>query len=193
MTVPILLRGFAAAVVFAVLASAGQGAERICFEAEAGTPTDPVRVEEEGKASGGKCVSIPEGAGKPPEVKGDLSFLIDVKKEGRYLLWARCWWDDGCGNSFKLAVDDAEPVVVGEDGTYKRWHWVNLRGVTFQLAAGEHGIKLLNNEDGIKVDQILLLTDRLYVPVAVEKVNCVPKRAEKSPEGSDPKESVPPG
>ena len=44
----------------------------------------------------------------------------------------------------------------------------------------------MNNEDGIKVDQFLLLTDRLYVPVAVEKINCEPQSQRKTggPAGS---------
>lgn len=162
-------------ILLLVLGPVAHAAPRACFEVETGTATAPVALEDESGASGGKCISIPEGVGKPPDVQGDASFTITVPQEGNYVVWARCLWQDGCGNSVRVSVDGSEPAILGEDGTYKRWHWVMLRGMTFKLTQGDHQFRLMNNEDGIKIDQILLLTDRLYVPVAVEKIDCTPK------------------
>ncbi|MCH7909979.1 MAG: hypothetical protein IIB38_10225, partial [Candidatus Hydrogenedentes bacterium] len=90
----------------------------------------------------------------------------------------RKWWEDGCGNSVRIGVDDFPPYVVGGDGTYKYWDWIKM-SVTLELPAGDHRLTLYNNEDGVWVDQILLTSDPEYVPVGQESAaGSDPSRAE---------------
>ena len=169
-------------IVVLVLAAAGmtvgRAGETICFEAEsADTVTaavqvvtvdisaEPAAVKE---ASGGKCLEVKEGAGKPPDMGGEAVYRFEIKAGGMFVLWVRAWWMDGCGNSLTLMLDNGRPFVFGEDGTFKSWHWV--RGMKADLKPGRHELKIQNREDGIKIDQVLLTSDMRYVPVGAEDV-----------------------
>lgn len=163
--------------IVATLAAKGAG-EVICFEAEsadtvtavvkivtAELSTESAAVKE---ASGGKCLEIPEGAGKPPEAGGEAIYKFEAQNDGKFVLWIRSWWTDGCGNSLTLILDNGRPFIFGEDGTFKAWHWV--RGMKAELKAGAHELKIQNREDGIKIDQILFASDTRYVPTGIEDV-----------------------
>ena len=47
---------------------------------------------------------------------------------------------------------------MGDDGTDKVWHWVELSDPPLTLAAGTNTIEFLNREDGALVDQVLITT-----------------------------------
>ena len=169
-----------AAVLLALgLASVARAGDTICFEAAAttnvvapmkivkatpGSPDEKVLRE----ACNQRALDIPEGVGKPPDVGGEAVFRFNVKESGSYWLWARVWWDDGCGNSFTVVLDNKKPYAFGDDATYKSWHWV--KGLKDPLTPGVHVLRIQNREDGIKVDQILFTQDGQYVPVGVEDV-----------------------
>ncbi|MEA3399792.1 MAG: hypothetical protein U9R79_00970 [Armatimonadota bacterium] len=102
-----------------------------------------------------------------PSDDGNARFRIRVPASGVYRLWARGHWYDSCGNSFFLIVDDKPATVIGEDGTYQKWHWV--KGPRLQLSAGVHIIRIQNKEDGAKLDQFMLTNNSRYVPVRAEK------------------------
>ena len=120
----------------ALAAAQGFAADIVCIEAEAATnviapmrvtskaPPAPKQGEPE-PISGGKHLEIPQGAGYPPKVTtGEATWAFEVPTAGRYYLWCRVRWDDECGNSLTMHIDDAKPFTFGQDGTYKRWHWV---------------------------------------------------------------------
>ncbi len=123
-------------------------------------------------ASGGAYIHIPlqrphgNQEGEPLD-QGRAVYKVRVPEAGRYRFWARTHWHDGCGNSFFLRINNNPPVVIGQDGTYKVWHWV--RGPLVTLAAGEHTIVIQNREDGAKLDQWMLTNDLRYVPVRAER------------------------
>lgn len=151
--------------------------ETICLEAEAAevlTPpmrlisVDATNAPEVKEAAGGRCLEIPESAGKPPEVGGDARYACQVTAAADFILWIRVWWLDSCGNSLTVVLDDGKPFAFGQDGTYKSWHWV--RGMKVYLPAGRHALKIENREDGVKIDQILLTSVPRYVPVGIESV-----------------------
>jgi len=112
-------------------------------------------------ASKGSYVELPDGVGKGDSIGGKVVFEFEVKQPARYMLWARVNWLDGCGNSFGVAMDDGPQVVIGEDGTYKVWQWLNIKGDAgiFRLKAGKHKLEFRNTEDGPKLDQVILTTD----------------------------------
>ena len=169
--------------IWGLTAFTAQAIDKVCLEAETATElTAPMRVVDAENppaqakakpvagASGNKYIEIPEGAGKPPDVLGDATFTFTIKKEGTYYLWARVYWPDGCGNSFGMSIDGAKAFTFGQDGTEKRWHWVQApkRLKQLELEAGKHTLQVSNREDGAIVDQILLVNHKRYVPVAIE-------------------------
>ena len=126
-------------------------------------------------ASGGSYLEIPEGRGNPPKIEsGQAKIEVEIPKDGAYVFWARVWWEGECGNSLRVKVDDAAPFLFGEDGTFKSWHWVKFpvarTAKPIQLKKGPHAVVLLNNEDGVRVDQIVFCADRRWVPVDIEPV-----------------------
>lgn len=157
----------------------------ICFEAESSADVSaPVKAARPGTrspatdaqalraASGRGYLEIPEGSGNPPEIKaGSARFAFDIREAGKYYLWCRVWWDNECGNSLRIGIDEARSFTFGQDATYKRWHWVKAppRLKQLNLSRGGHALTVLNREDGIKLDQLLLVNSRHYVPVGIEE------------------------
>jgi hypothetical protein len=164
-------------------APAGLAGDTVCFEAEALEGiTEPMEVVDAAKmpsddvskavqgASGDKYLQIAIGKGKAPKVTCQAGFAFEVEKEGTYYLWGRVWWDGECSNSFFMTLDDGLPFVFGEDATYNAWHWVKAppRLKQLNLSKGKHKLTIKNREDGVRLDEILLVLDKNYVPVAIE-------------------------
>ena len=151
----------------------------ICVEAESATSlTPPMRIASAtnsppaeatvlAQASGQAALDVPQGVGKPPEVGGDATLTFTLPSDGEYILWGRAWWDDECGNSLTLSIDDGRDFSFGQDPTYKTWHWIRStpRLKQLKLTAGKHTLKIKNREDGIKLDQVLFTKSKRYVPI----------------------------
>ncbi len=116
-----------------------------------------------------KITGKPEGIPDPsPAEWGGLVFTVKLPKPMRVKICLRTMWEDGCGNSIYLKTAGmARPVMVGDDGTYKEWHWVATRN-EIVLPAGEQKIVLVNREDGVRVDQLLITGDEKYEPQEIE-------------------------
>jgi len=122
-------------------------------------------------SSGGKYVNLPDTPRKDgesedrelarQEKKGKIIFDFEVEETARYRLWARINWLDGCGNSFGVVMDNGPMITLGDDGTYKRWRWVSIKGKEgqFRLTKGKHRLEFRHTEDGASLDQILLTTN----------------------------------
>ena len=174
-------RWFAACAAFATCSSAATAAT-LLIEAEDAAALEPhfTRIEAATPPAGilpvpdashGTYLAVPQGAGNPPDVTGGKAvFQVDIPEEGLYTLWLRAYWDDSCGNSVSIQLDN-RPAFMLEDSTYKTWHWVRSppRLVPLQLAAGPATLTLHNREDGVRIDQILLTTDRRRVHVGIEE------------------------
>ncbi len=157
-------------------------AANIVFEAETAAGIEaPMLLESatdgadaEHTASGGSFLHIKEGAGNPPKLdKGFARFEIDVPASGAYRLWARVRWEGECSNSFTVQIDDRPAFLFGEDMTFGVWHWVKhpvaRTAPLIQLEKGRHVIVFRNREDGVALDQILLASDKRFVPVGIAK------------------------
>lgn len=173
----------------AVLVQTGQAQTIVCFEAEhAPLVQAPMRVTDADRvpinektileaASGGAYLEVPDKAGAPPEVTtGRAVIPFEVPEDGTYILWIRAYWSDECGNSVGIAIDDARPFSFGQDSTYKAWHWVKSppRIKQLELSKGKHRLEIINREDGVRLDQVLLVNTRRYVPVDIEDVTFTP-------------------
>jgi hypothetical protein len=124
-------------------------------------------------ASGGRYLEIAQGKGNPPKREaGQAVFTVTVPADGDYTLWCRAFWSDECGNSFLINLDQAKPFIIGEDSTFKTWHWVKapVRLKQLTLTKGVHALTVRNREDGVCLNQLLLTSDKQYVPVDVERV-----------------------
>jgi len=158
------------ATVTGVALAAGDA--RVCFEAE--TPASiesPLKKVAKGSSkeySGRGYLEIPWDQNKTKNI-GTATYKVNAKVAGTYYLWARTFWANGCGNSIALTVNDGSKKVLGEDGTYDKWHWVGGNS-RVSLKAGTNTIVLHNNETGIRVDQIFLTQDGDYTPVNTRKV-----------------------
>ena len=157
--------------------------DRVCLEAEASEAvTAPMRVVDAAGtnagvvavagASGGKYLEIPDGAGHPPDMtRGDAVLPFEVDAAGDYVLWCRVYWLSECNSSFTMMLDDTLPFTFGKDATYNTWHWVKAppRLKQLTLAKGKHRLTIRNRQDGVKLDQVLFVLDKRYVPVGVEE------------------------
>lgn len=161
------------AVVLVAAAVAWAATVKIVVEGEDYFAISPSMAKVTGstEASGGAYVHIPlrrphAATESGPSDTGNARYKINVPSAGKYQLWARTNWYDSCGNSFFVIVDDKPAVVIGEDGTYGKWHWV--KGPLLTLSAGQHIIRFQNREDGAKLDQFMLINSTRYVPVRAE-------------------------
>jgi hypothetical protein len=148
---------------------AGATATKVVFEAESYSSITPSMAKATSSVvSGGAYIHVPlkrphgETEGAPTD-QGKAVYKLRMPVAGNYRFWALCNWYDGCGNSFFVKIDDKPPVVLGQDGTYQRWHWI--KGPLLQLSAGQHTVVIQYREDGAKLDQAMFINDARYVPV----------------------------
>jgi hypothetical protein len=159
--------GLAAVGVLTVGFGVAQAAD-ICFEAEAANSiSKPFEIAQSPTASGGKCVVQPLKSGRPPAVRCEAVYHFRVTSPGKYKLWGRALWPNGCANSVNVVLDKAKTLTLGQDGTYRRWHWVELKSYSWTLSRGEHTLQMQNREDGPAMDEFFLTTDADYVPVGI--------------------------
>jgi len=123
----------------------------------------------------GPFLEIPEGAGNPPKRNEGLArFPLNIPADADYTLWCRVFWEGECSNSFRITFDDQPAFLFGEDATYKTWHWVKYpvsrTAKRIHLTQGPHILTFHNREDGVRLDQILISTDKRFVPVDIEPV-----------------------
>jgi hypothetical protein len=145
-----------------------------CFEAEKTatieSPFNVIRVvNKKDSASAEHALEIKQGAGSGSKVGGRVTYKFTVSEDGTYIFWARVWWLDSCGNSFTFSYNNGKKITLGNDNTYKRWHWKKSR-IKLKLSKGEHTLTIFNREDGIKIDQLLITNDKLYIPQGIEKI-----------------------
>jgi len=149
-------------------ADAPKGTVEIEAEGTVGLQT-PFRVVGDEECSGGTCVTIPRGVGKPASQPSRATYVARIGRKATYRAWLRVKWTDGDGNSLFLAVPGREPSVVGQDGTYGRWHWAP--GPDVELTKGSHSLVILHREDGVSLDRILLVPDTRFVPVGTKGIH----------------------
>ena len=137
--------------------------------------TAPVEKGTDSQAFKNTVLKILDGKGTPPDDKepamvfGGAEFAFELPSDAECKVWLRVWWDGSCGNTINLKMDD-EPksITVGNDGTYRTWHWLEAPKI-YKLASGKHSLFLLNREDGIMFDQLLITNDHQYVPQGIEE------------------------
>jgi PKD repeat protein len=154
--------------------------EYIWLEAEdAGILTPDFEIVSDTSASNGKYIQIPEGVGFRAH-DGEASYNISINTSGNYTVW-------GCKIAAK--IKDNFFFVQIDDGTEYLWtlalsdnwqwdavnHWGSggefdpeIDPAVFTLSAGEHTLRILQREDGAKLDKLLITNDMSYVPPYIE-------------------------
>ena len=154
-----------------VAPSALAAGAKVCFEAENVSALQKPLIRKWGSPnkpySGNGYLEIPWDKNKTKGI-GQAVYRIRVAKAGVYSLWARTFWANGCGNSVAVSVNGSTPKVLGEDGTYDKWHWVG-GNARVKLNAGVNTVVLKNRETGVSVDQFYLTQDADYTPVGIRK------------------------
>lgn len=167
-TLPLLLAGSALALLSPVAFAANA---KVCFEAENAVKVESPLKKVSGKGatvSGGGYLEIPWDQNKTKGI-GEATYKFNVKTAGTYYVWARTFWQNGCGNSVEVKVNGGDGKILGEDGTYNAWHWVGGRA-RVALKAGQNTLTLKNRETGVQVDQFFFCQDGEYAPVDKRKV-----------------------
>jgi len=109
-------------------------------------------------ASGNSALAIPADAGKG---KGSACYRFADIPVGTCSVWVRASWTDACSNSIGCVIAGKHMVI--SDEIFGKWHWVaSVRRV--DLPGGSIDLRLQNLEDGVMIDQILLVSDARLVP-----------------------------
>ncbi len=105
---------------------------------------------------------------------GSASTTISVPSTATYRVWSRIMTGTAAtDNSYSLEVDGNSCYVVGNNNAIaaNTWTWVDYQnGVTtskidlVNLTAGNHTIKMVGTEDGVKLDRIILTADLTCLP-----------------------------
>ncbi len=106
-------------------------------------------------SSGDHVIEIPKDSGKGI---GTAEYELDIPESGMYKLFARVWWEDGCSNSIAVEIGNLPRIVLSNE-LFKKWQLIESV-VPIALDKGKCRLKIINLEDGVKIDFLGL------VPVA---------------------------
>ncbi len=150
--------------------------DKIWFEAEqADTIANPFTISADERASQGKFISAPNGAGSEytPGGKVMASYTVTINQPGVYYLWGRVRVRSTEDDSFFVQIDDGSDKL-WEVARGRQWHWDRVRDrhiadpALFALTEGVHTIRIKLREDGTELDKMLLTNDPNLVPGDVE-------------------------
>jgi beta-lactamase regulating signal transducer with metallopeptidase domain len=156
-------------------ASAAPGAFYRLLEAEGARADAALDRAGDPLASGGEYVVFGERHGQPDSA----SFVFDVSRPGRYVIWGRVLAPGDHANSFFASLDGGPEVIW--DTPHRRarrsdrwWTWDRLSAreqghppvdpLFFELEPGRHVLRLRTREAGTRLDAILVTSDLTHRP-----------------------------
>lgn len=104
----------------------------------------------------------------PAQNFGIATSSTSVPEAGRYRVFVRLMAPDTNSNSVLLDIDGGDCFTVGNNSTAipaNAWTWVNYHSgnqssfMDVDLTAGQHSIRIIGQEAGVKVDRVILTTD----------------------------------
>src|SRR3989338_9668384 len=112
---------------------------------------------------------------------GRATYTVNLPRAGVYYLWGRILSPTPTNDSFYVSVDgEAEDIYDTAENLWSPlWQWTRVTGRTdnggtpslrnenprkFQLSAGEHTLALRGRDSITKLDKIILISDRSYMP-----------------------------
>ncbi|MGB0385709.1 MAG: DUF7594 domain-containing protein [Ardenticatenaceae bacterium] len=135
-------------------------------EAEEGQLTGDFMVDNDGLASGGQYIHVPNGAGNSfsgPDPTNQAEYCFQVDSAGTYRIKAAVYAATGADNSFYVQVHDSPSSGYlwdfPKNSTYEIDHVSDRNGadpVEVVLSAGEHSVKIFLRENGARLDTLEL-------------------------------------
>ncbi|MNR30977.1 hypothetical protein D3C85_1484580 [compost metagenome] len=123
--------------------------------------------------SGGAYMSIPETAGDHVSSIW-TEYGLDVTNGGSFDVWMLASGADNGSDSFQLSVDNGtavDAVITYNSGFVWRKAYTGL-----SLSTGQHSLKVIDREDGVKVDKIMLTKNTSHaVPAGNGETALYPK------------------
>lgn len=145
----------------------------VWLEAEAGSPTAPLRTLRDGAASGGRYVRAPKDRTSTdvPPADGRATYRFSVAEAGTYRVWGRVIVQDTGTDSFWIRMDGGDWVRWNEIDAGTAWHWDAVHDtdngnavVDFRLSSGVHTLEVAYRERRAQLDKLLVTDDLGYVP-----------------------------
>jgi enterochelin esterase-like enzyme len=136
------------------------------LEAEDALLTSPLRILDDPTASGGRCLIYDSGPHSQSEVpdSGHVTFSIDIKEEGFYVIYVRLKAFDRNNSSYYFKVDTFDWQIitardtVWNEETKESPH--SFTGITeYPFFPGEHTVELAYRQPGVKLDYIRVIRD----------------------------------
>ena len=159
-------------------ASSGNGGTEaapayVWLEAEAGSPTAPLRVRRSDAASAGRYVEAPGDrySKAAPPADGRASYRFSVAQAGTYRVWGRVIAANTGSDSFWIRMDGGDWVRWNEIDAGRSWRWDAVHDadegnavVGFRLSSGAHTLEVAYRERSARLDKLLVTDDLAYVP-----------------------------
>lgn len=104
---------------------------------------------------------------------GSASATIKIDNSTKYRIWSRIMSADANNNSYLLEVDGNTCYVVGDSNNLVpgAWTWVDYQNgsgtstkMEQTLTTGDHSIKMIGREAGVKLGRVLFVSDTACVP-----------------------------
>jgi len=141
--------------------------------------TDPFQIFDAPHTWGGKYLSVPDTLDRSGDEIGEAQYKFVIPKEGEYMVIARVMASHRHADSFSISIDEGEPHRWDIKPQVPRWVWnaptvqPDGRGgiLLFHLEAGEHTLKIGNQEDGAKIDRLVIQRLPLDIPALAELVD----------------------
>ncbi len=103
---------------------------------------------------------------------GTATSTVKIDNATTYKVWSRLYAPDTTNNSYLLEVDGNSCFVVGDGGINPgAWSWVDYQNgaasskISMALTAGNHTLKMIGREPGVKLGRVLLVSDANCTPV----------------------------
>jgi hypothetical protein len=138
---------------------------KIWIEAEDGDIYAPMQIADNGDASEGSYIWVPNRSGR----KGYAEYTFEVQTAGEYVIWGRVLSSNGRDNSFFVSVDDNKSVL-WDTLISDTWIWGQIKNRNetspriYNLTTGEHKLTIFQREDGTKLDKIIITSDFAMIP-----------------------------
>ncbi|MDQ3065386.1 MAG: carboxypeptidase regulatory-like domain-containing protein [bacterium] len=103
---------------------------------------------------------------------GIATISTSVPAAGDYRVWVRMMAPDSTNNSVLLEIDGGTCYTVGNSTSIaaNTWTWVSYENnntssiINANLTAGNHSVRIIGNERGVKVDRVILTADASCIP-----------------------------
>jgi len=144
--------------------------DKVYLEGESGVISGPMAIGTDSEASADQYIT---STGSVPK-SGHAEYYFDILEEGTYVIWGRCYAQDGFSDSFFMVMDQSADTLEWHfQGSYGTWVWQKVAhnkgpAKEFYLTAGSHQISLISRETDARIDKLILSKDPTFQPSGIE-------------------------